>query len=414
MIDPKGPLRVAFVSPEFVTESYHSGGLANYLGRVSVQLAATGHDVHVLIHSADREDPFEYQGVKVYPHRRGGRVQRVFRKVLRGRLANTALWLDFSAQAYRTLRKLHAQKPFDVLQFASSRACGLVSACFFRRVPSVTRISSYRPFWNRIAGVPRSFDERLLERMEGLQLKCSRGVFAPSAFLAAIVKEKEGLRAIDTVRTPFFCETPELDETEYRKLSSSRYALFFGRLQMHKGPQVLALALPRILDEMPSFNMVFVGLDGVSPEGGSMRDFVLGKVREDQRHRIIFVDQLRHAQLYPILQGAQLVILPSLIENIPNALLEAMSFGRTVVATDGVSFDEIIQDGVNGFLFPKGDSSALADKVLEIWDDPKRRNRIGAAAASTIADFAPESTVPELLAYYAARIDAMGHRSAKS
>ena len=47
------------------------------------------------------------------------------------------------------------------------------------------------------------------------------------------------------------------------------------------------------------------------------------------------LDKLPHRQLYPVIAGARLVVLPSLIENLPNAGLEAMALGRAVIGTAG-------------------------------------------------------------------------------
>jgi glycosyltransferase involved in cell wall biosynthesis len=51
--------------------------------------------------------------------------------------------------------------------------------------------------------------------------------------------------------------------------------------------------------------------------------------------------------------------------------LEAMAQGRLLIASDVGGHRELIQDGVNGFLFPAGNAAALADKVLEVLAHPE-------------------------------------------
>ncbi len=68
--------------------------------------------------------------------------------------------------------------------------------------------------------------------------------------------------------------------------------------------------------------------------------------------RLVLIDNLPHRQLYPIIAAARLVVLPSLVDNLPNACLEAMGLGTAVIGTTGASFEELITDGVNGFLVP--------------------------------------------------------------
>ena len=92
-------------------------------------------------------------------------------------------------------------------------------------------------------------------------------------------------------------------------------------------------------------------------------------------------------------------MLPSLIDNSPNSCLEAMGLGGVVIGTRGSSLDELITDGVNGFLVTPNDPDALAEKMISAWTDP-RLAELSVAARNRMQDFAPEKTVPSLLAYY--------------
>ena len=63
---PAEKLRIAFATPEYVTENHFDGGLANYLNRVSRKLADAGHDVHVVTLSQKDETEFCHEGVMVH------------------------------------------------------------------------------------------------------------------------------------------------------------------------------------------------------------------------------------------------------------------------------------------------------------------------------------------------------------
>jgi len=115
---------------------------------------------------------------------------------------------------------------------------------------------------------------------------------------------------------------------------------------------------------------------------------------------LIVLQNLPHRQLYPVIERAHLVVLPSLADNLPNACLEAMGLGKVVIGTFGTTFDELITDGVNGFLVPPNDSAALADKMISAWTHPALSN-ISTAAKQRMREFAPEETVASLLTYYA-------------
>ena len=70
------------------------------------------------------------------------------------------------------------------------------------------------------------------------------------------------------------------------------------------------------------------------------------------------------------------------------------------IGTNGTSFEELITDGVNGFLVPPDDPEALADKMIAAWSD-ERMAVMSSAAKEKALEFAPEKTIPSLLSYYA-------------
>lgn len=85
------------------------------------------------------------------------------------------------------------------------------------------------------------------------------------------------------------------------------------------------------------------------------------------------------------IQEADIVLMPSVEEGIPNVVLEAMAMGTVVIATDCGGMDEVLDDGVNGFLVPTRDTRALADKIKYVMGLPEDRlNAIRLEARNTI------------------------------
>ena len=96
-------------------------------------------------------------------------------------------------------------------------------------------------------------------------------------------------------------------------------------------------------------------------------------------------------------QGARLVVLPSIVDNLPNACLEAMGLGRPVIATSGSCFEQLIVSGHSGLLVPPGDVEQLADAIAGAWNLPDQRlEQIGHLAKEQIAKLHPDVTIPEL------------------
>ena len=79
-------------------------------------------------------------------------------------------------------------------------------------------------------------------------------------------------------------------------------------------------------------------------------------------------------------------VAPTLYENLPIRVLEAMSCERAVLATDVCAIPEAITHGVNGYLIPPADSDAISTALIELLSDSSLRRRLGKNARKTVLD----------------------------
>ena len=98
-----------------------------------------------------------------------------------------------------------------------------------------------------------------------------------------------------------------------------------------------------------------------------MTDFILSRNRDQENH-IHFIPSIPKAQLYPIIAHAVTVLMPSRVDNYPNACLEAQMLGIPVIGSRNSSLDEMIEDGKTGFLVENGKSKELVDAAVKMLD----------------------------------------------
>ena len=88
-------------------------------------------------------------------------------------------------------------------------------------------------------------------------------------------------------------------------------------------------------------------------------------------------------------------------EGFCNAVIEAQAHGVPVVCSDADGLRENVEDGVTGFVVPRRDPGALADRLLQLARDPELRYRIGAAGPERVASqFAFEDHVDAWVSFY--------------
>lgn len=119
------------------------------------------------------------------------------------------------------------------------------------------------------------------------------------------------------------------------------------------------------------------------------------------RHRAIYLEPMCHEKLYPILAKSIAVVLPSRIDNLPNTCLESMALKKIVIGTKGTSFEEIIDDGYNGFICKADCASSLLKSIETALSlTTEDRLTVGERAYQRVCQLKPEITIPKLIDYY--------------
>ncbi len=175
-----------------------------------------------------------------------------------------------------------------------------------------------------------------------------------------------------------FRPPPPGGRSEGKRDAVSRVVVGAGRFSPEKGFGVLIEAAHTICREDPTAGVVLFG-------EGPLRGELESRVAELGLAGRVVLPGFR-ADLDSLIGGADVVVLPSYTEGLPNVALEASAAGVPVVATAVGGTPEAVADGVNGFLVPSGSASALATKIGELLRDPLLRSRFGAAGRARMRD----------------------------
>jgi len=176
-------------------------------------------------------------------------------------------------------------------------------------------------------------------------------VIFPSKYLMDMYKEFRFFKNTKTIVMPN--PAPAFDiEPRSERLEGPMRILFVGQLERHKGIKLLIKAFKKL---------EFKALLNVAGEG------VERKYLEQQAKANKPITDLGYVsveQLIDCLKSADVLVVPSLCyENSPTVIYEALSAGLPVIAADIGGVGELLEDGVNGYLFKPGDVDDLAAKL---------------------------------------------------
>ena len=167
----------------------------------------------------------------------------------------------------------------------------------------------------------------------------------------------------------------------------------FATLTEDKGQRIALSALAELLRRGRDVELIFAG-PPAEPFAGDLARAIREEGLESRARIVGFLEKP-----YPLMAATDIVLAPFRHEAFARVVLEAMTLGKTIVASDTGALPELIRDGVTGLLVPHGDAGKLADRVEELIADREKAGRLGENALR----FATENFPPESYGGKAAR-----------
>ena len=381
-------MTILFATTDYVGSGKPMTGLPAYLYRVSLALSDMGHTPIIMTlghHDFYRND----DGIEVYTiyvpssYYKNKCVGYICDAVSKSRIMN------------RRIKELSYRRHIDVIQFTSLMGLPL---CYTGDIPAVLRLSSYA----RIAfSTHISVEKTLVETMAFFERHSAKrcvAVYAPCQATADQFGRDAG-RKVYVLEPPFQNEVECYDYSLADGLKGKKYIFFFGILSPEKGIGVIAEIIYRFLDAYRDYTFVFAGQP--YEVNGIHAHTLLKQRAKEYADRVILFKPLPHEQLYPIIMGAEFIVLPYFNDNLANACLEAMSFAKVVIGTDGGSFEQVIEHGYNGVLCQRNDPEDLLVQLQYVMNlSSEEKCEMEKNAKRRIDLLKPEIAVKKLVRFY--------------
>jgi glycosyltransferase involved in cell wall biosynthesis len=370
-------------------------------------LAARGHDCTAL--TLKIKKPMTWQGVRVLPYalpKRTGQdlhpwLTDLDTKVTRGE----ACW--------RAARQMAEEGYTPDLILAHP---GWGESMFLRDVWPSARIGLYCELYHE-AGYPHlDFDPefrarepevqplriRLKNLNNHLHFPFAEAGISPTRFQADTFPPEFRDRITvshDGIDTAFSVPDPNVavklaGHPEYTR--ATEIITFINRnLEPYRGYHVFMRALPDLLRARPNARVLIIGGDEVSygsapPKGKTwkqiFRDEVAGQISPEDWRRVHFIGRIPHDQFTRVLQLSRVHVYLTYPFVLSWSLMEAMSCGAAIVASDTAPVREVITHGETGRLIDFFDRDAMVREVCDLLDDEDARMRLGKAARTLMIE----------------------------
>ena len=365
-------------------------------------LVQQGHTVVAM--TMQKTEAKEWQGVKLVPY-----------TASRGTTQNVHPWVsDFETKTIRGEACFRAALNIKAQGFTPDVIIahhGWGESLFLKEVWPDAKLAIYCEFYYHPQGADVGFDPEFPAKDPGdacrlrlknlnnlLHFEVADAGISPTYWQASTFPEpfRSKIKVVhDGIDTQALTPNPQVQLTLNQNLNLSRQdeiITFVNRnLEPYRGYHVFMRALPEILKRRPKVRILIVGADDVSygarPENGQKwKDIFATEVRSQisdaDWSRVHFLGNVPYQYFIPLLQLSTVHVYLTYPFVLSWSLLEAMSVGCAIVASDTQPLHEAIKQDETGRLVNFFDVAGLANEVCALLDDPAARERLGQNARS--------------------------------
>lgn len=387
-------MRIALVSQEYPPETA-KGGIGSQTFAKAHGLAALGHDVHVISRTLEAEvTEFDDAGVTVTRVPGAERRLKLYTEV--------ADWLTYSAEVAAAVATLAAKSPLDIIDFPEWGCEGyvyLLNRTEWNYIPVAIQLHGPLAMLGKTIGWPSPASDfyRIGKVMEGTSLGLADGVFSSSRCSRDWCAAEYVMNA-DAIPVIHAGVDVENFSPREKRGGHSPTIIFAGKVARNKGAEVLVKAVAELAKEFPALRLRLLGRCEASLMA-TLQDIA---ARAGMASALEMPGFVSRSELADELSNADVFAAPSEYEGGPGFVyLEAMACGLPVVACEGSGAEEVVQDGITGFLVPPNDVTSTANAIRILLLDSERRARMGAAARAFVEAEADSRTcVKQIEGFY--------------
>ena len=238
-----------------------------------------------------------------------------------------------------------------------------VIVCRIKKKPVVLSYHGFYPDCGLVYVISRIYEILFLKFIKNSLVK----VVVPLEFSREEIIRKFGVSEKKVVVIPNFISFPlKTKDISFKKIHNlSKYMLTIARFSKEKGFEYLLNALRIVFKKYKKIKMVLIG--------GNRRylKIISSLIKNlDLENRLIIVNNASDEEIYSAIKECELFILPSIYEPFGIVILEAMYFGKPVIAFNRGGPKELIKNGFNGLLVGLN-SKSLADAIFRLLEDKK-------------------------------------------
>jgi phosphatidylinositol alpha-mannosyltransferase len=379
-------MKIALVSPY---DFAHPGGVVNHISCLERQLTRMGHDVKIIAPASKAVYTLGDRFIRIGTPRP---------LPVSGSIARITLSIRLESQ----IKEVFEREKFDICHLHEPLMPTLCTTVLrLKKAPMVGTFhaSGGKPWYTMFSPIMKWYLDRWWSKLDGrIAISEVARNYVNKYFPAEypIIPNGIDTHHFNNSVTPF---------EQYQDGKTN--IVFVGRLEKRKGFEYLLEAYRLLKPEVPDCRLIQVG------PGVRLRKKYERYIHRHEIPDVFFTGYATYADLPRYYKTADIVCFPNTgWESFGIVLLEAMSIGRPIIASDINGFNAVLADGVEGIAVPPRDATTLAEAILRLIKDKQLREQMGARGKPKAMQFDWSIIAGKVLDFYTETLNRIKHTEA--
>ena len=376
-------MNIGFLTPEYPHPKVsHAAGIGTSIKNLAMALVDKGVKVYIFVYHQKVNEVFTDQGATIH--------------LIAKKDYQFLTWYYYRLQLQNYINQVIKNEKIDIVE--APDWTGITSFMRFK-APLIIRFHGSDAYFCKLEKRKQKFKNYVFEK---LALKNAKAFIAPTTFAGKETRKIFSLNK-NKIKTIHYGLQLENFENKTPEIYSKNVILYIGTIIRKKGVFELAEIFNKVVNKIPDAQLIVIGNDSSDIKTGEKSTYKLVEkiFSERAKKQVIYLGKVPYSKVKEYIKNAHVCVFPSFAETLGMVTIEAMALQKPVVNTSIGWSQEIIDDGINGYLVHPKNNDLYAKRILELLNNKNLCLQLAKAARQKVeVRFDIEKNAALNIAYY--------------
>ncbi len=359
-------MHIGYITSEYPHPKVsHAAGIATSIKNLAIALVEKKVKVTVFVYHQNTNEIFQDHGVTIH--------------LIKKKKYSLFTWYQYRKHLQNYINKAVKQNGIKLIEAPDWTG---ITAFMRFKVPLVIRFHGSDAYFCKLDNRKQKFKNFVFEKTA---LKSAVAYIAPTAFAGEETAKIFGLNR-DKIKTIHYGLQLGQFENQSPSIYKENTLLYIGTIIRKKGVLELASIFNRIVEKQPTAKLKLIGSDAPDLKTGNNSTYKLmsDSFSEIAKKNVTYLGKIPYSEVQTHIKQAHVCTFPSFAETLGMVTIESMALQKPVVNTSIGWAQELIDDGVNGYLVHPKKTEDYSSKILKLFNDKALCANIGEAARNKV------------------------------